>query len=1001
MNLFMKNFTHKSSGYLCKKNHRIKKWNKIVIVALSIILLSENMGTTLTVTATERVEATSVDTQKRVVDIDTKNLYVDLMANELYPNATTSRYSGRIWADKSVFADTSTIIDGKSFSNDSDFLIAGSFLGSTRAVHRNQKTPIDLMVILDSSESMAVTGTNPNLITNQRMPNAVKALNTLFNAVKEHSTDSRISLVRYSSSVDLILPLKSYTWEGDCLSTQKKGNSYEVSINCNESTANFSTGGGTYTQGGLYEGMQTLANSTDTKVTDSTGNLIVRQPVVIVITDGQPQRFTANNWWEPLASIDNSNGTGNGRAACALATIMTGAYWKQQITQHYGITPFIYTIGIDIENTQASPTLTSYVEAVLNPDKGFRAVDGIDGTDIPDTSKPNFQQSVGYAYNAWEKYSKGEEFSLPDSKAVKQSFNHPDNDITTVSYVDKYYPTVSDELGGIFEDIIENLESEAFHPTDESTGGQQSAMIYRDPIGKYMEVKDVKGVLWDGTLYNAVKNQNGTYTLTLAEGETTPKHPITGKEIDINQMTIKVEHTITDGKTTETFVVEIPNECLPLRYDEITVKDGVMIDYTSSRYTTTPLRVLYTVGIQDSIKTDGKIDIEKVDEAYKTANSNTDGSVNFYSNLYVKANNPTGDDRYDNGAIGDTTVQFTPSIHNRYYFFQKNRQIYFDESCVKPVPADYVTDNHLPDGSYYFKIDYYVSDDTSHGYDGSHSGYTETVVERSAEQLAGAVDTIDGKVYTKIGASRMGRLDFFSRQKINNKTETASYSFVPHIENDTYEMTIFLGNNGRLTTAVPTANDTGALTVSKIVTGNAGDKNKDFNFAVTLSDKTISGVYGDLKFTDGVATFTLKNGESKTATNLPAGIDYEVTETEENQDGYVTSKKDDTGTITKDVTGTAVFTNAKDVTPPEPDTGNLTVSKIVTGNAGDKNKDFNFTVTLSDKTISGVYGDLKFTDGVATFTLKNGESKTATNLPAGIDYEVTETEENQDGYVTS
>ncbi|HBF0031476.1 TPA: hypothetical protein KRQ68_002768, partial [Clostridioides difficile] len=27
----------------------------------------------------------------------------------------------------------------------------------------------------------------------------------------------------------------------------------------------------------------------------------------------------------------------------------------------------------------------------------------------------------------------------------------------------------------------------------------------------------------------------------------------------------------------------------------------------------------------------------------------------------------------------------------------------------------------------------------------------------------------------------------------------------------------------------------------------------------------------------------------------------------------------DTGTITKDVTGTAVFTNAKDVTPPEPE----------------------------------------------------------------------------------
>ena len=186
---------------------------------------------------------------------------------------------------------------------------------------------------------------------------------------------------------------------------------------------------------------------------------------------------------------------------------------------------------------------------------------------------------------------------------------------------------------------------------------------------------------------------------------------------------------------------------------------------------------------------------------------------------------------------------------------------------------------------------------------------------------------------TKIGASRVGRLDFFSREKTNNQTETASYSFVPSIENDNHQMTLFLGNNGRLTTAVPTAHDTGDLTVSKIVTGNAGDKNKDFNFTVTLSDKAISGVYGDLEFSDGVATFTLKNGESKIATNLPAGIDYEVTETEENQDGYVTSKKDDTGTITKDVTGTAVFTNAKDVTLPEPESPvkpNMSYTPVIT-----------------------------------------------------------------------
>ena len=112
---------------------------------------------------------------------------------------------------------------------------------------------------------------------------------------------------------------------------------------------------------------------------------------------------------------------------------------------------------------------------------------------------------------------------------------------------------------------------------------------------------------------------------------------------------------------------------------------------------------------------------------------------------------------------------------------------------------------------------------------------------------------------------------------------------------------------------------TGSLTVSKTVAGNAGDKEKAFHFTVTLSDQTISGTYGDMEFTDGVATFTLKHGESKTAAGLPAGVTYEVTETEADQDGYATAKTGDTGTIEKDVISTAAFTNTKDASPVDPD----------------------------------------------------------------------------------
>ncbi|MCC8128258.1 MAG: InlB B-repeat-containing protein [Clostridiales bacterium] len=87
-------------------------------------------------------------------------------------------------------------------------------------------------------------------------------------------------------------------------------------------------------------------------------------------------------------------------------------------------------------------------------------------------------------------------------------------------------------------------------------------------------------------------------------------------------------------------------------------------------------------------------------------------------------------------------------------------------------------------------------------------------------------------------------------------------------------------------------------------------------------------------------------------------------------------------------------------TPVEEDeTGDLTVTKEVTGSGGSTTKEFTFTVTLDDTSINGTYGDMTFENGVATFTLKSGESKTATGLPAGIGYTVTETAAS--GYTTS
>lgn len=111
----------------------------------------------------------------------------------------------------------------------------------------------------------------------------------------------------------------------------------------------------------------------------------------------------------------------------------------------------------------------------------------------------------------------------------------------------------------------------------------------------------------------------------------------------------------------------------------------------------------------------------------------------------------------------------------------------------------------------------------------------------------------------------------------------------------------------------------GALTVEKIVQGNRGETERAFEFTVTLTGESTTGVkaeeingkFGDMTFENGKATFTLKHGESITANGLPAGLTYSVEETDANADGYTTSNSGNTGTIPSGDTAKVYFTNTK------------------------------------------------------------------------------------------
>ena len=84
---------------------------------------------------------------------------------------------------------------------------------------------------------------------------------------------------------------------------------------------------------------------------------------------------------------------------------------------------------------------------------------------------------------------------------------------------------------------------------------------------------------------------------------------------------------------------------------------------------------------------------------------------------------------------------------------------------------------------------------------------------------------------------------------------------------------------GDLTTFTNTLK-TGDLTVSKTVA--SGDASTTFNVKVTLtkSGASLTGTFGDVTFNNGVGTFTITDGQTKTISGLPEGTAYEVEETD-------------------------------------------------------------------------------------------------------------------------
>lgn len=174
---------------------------------------------------------------------------------------------------------------------------------------------------------------------------------------------------------------------------------------------------------------------------------------------------------------------------------------------------------------------------------------------------------------------------------------------------------------------------------------------------------------------------------------------------------------------------------------------------------------------------------------------------------------------------------------------------------------------------------------------------------------------------------------------------------------------------------------------------------------VALSKDVQVGNFGTIEYTKpGTYTYVIAEqaGDETALTFSKATYRATVTVTDDGA-GRLSAKTkiaqltDDAGNAAERTVEAAVFTNTAK-------TGSLTVKKTVVG--GDSQREFGFTVALTDgdgEPVSGTFGEgenaVTFTDGKAAFALKDGGEKTIAGLPVGARYTVTE--DAAEGYTTT
>lgn len=957
---------------------------------------------------------------RTTVDRDTSDTYTLSLGD----NASTE-HVGRIWTDKSVFAGDVTVPvsqgtpltvtlneDG---NRGEDFLVSYSLLAVSQSIAGSTQAPVDVVFIIDISGSMSNSGSKMDN-NYSRIYNTTVAVNEAIDTLMVANPRNRVAVVVFSSTAEVLLPLDRYsktTNNGDTVdyftlsrNTAQTSNNqtttlYTRAVNSagNTVSLNRTVSGGTNIQMGYYTGMNVLASlSSDDVYVDVNGNHIKRIPSVVILSDGAPTYSSKDTtdyrgnktsyWWAPANNDDNGPGNtpyyGNGFKA-----LMTGAYMKAAIDRAYGqkgITT-VYSIGMGISNLANTGSGSSYTGEqdlaymTLSPGAHWAQKDDEGNYVYTNT----MQQSI---IEAWQTYiTDNGEPSVKTNSNQSYTVDHPDEhdiDEDTAALeklIDDYYDADNaSAITEVFEQIITSISIATPQMPTEIVGTdpmKDGYVTYVDPIGDYMEVKDVKAIIYADHLFTAKSvSTSGNVTTYAFSGSV--NSAVCGVQ-ELKNILITVEQS--DGR--QTITIKVPAAVIPMRVNTVTLNsDGSVKSHVNNG--TLPARVVYSVGLQSTVThedSEGRvsIDVTKLSAAYLAANTNADGTVNFYSNRYTATPSAAHDH-----TVGDATVSFKPSGSNDFYYVQGNQPIYkLQGSTYVPLPA---AETIQADGTYYYYEEYY------HG-----TQLVKTYAPRTGAQLLKtALTTVDGYRCRAAHSPRLNHILDFEGRKTDNVTKTAQAFYAPTFlsaqdEVDMYagDFVIYQGNNGVLAVA-----GGGHLEISKTVRSTSGlsAPDKEFSFTVDLDGKSGTYAYRIIDTFSGAEvaagnlnlprdTITLKDGQTARVFNLPAETEYTVTEAA--VDGFVTQATGAEGVIRTGATAVARFTNTYRLAVYPTGTP-LTGQKELVGRDWDESLD-SFTFFISPYNNAPLPAGYDPAHGI-TVTKPNADSNAVADIEFGFIY---------------